>query len=356
MRKIAIYYNDDYSRGWSFSSRRKSLQDLHDRVVDLSGEVILLKPLRFSGKDVADVRANVMRQLSHDLDIHRDMARITFFGDGGTRVFLHAMQQIIKVKNKQRYPIFIAPGGTMNLLSGHVNKQQGRALVRYLKAFDDEQDITRVHIRNLSLIRERTSFHSQSEDYPWVCFAGGGMDAYLLNIFESLPRNYSVPWKVTKTAQEVFIDVIRHGHEMSCHGAVALPTWGIIKFPERYDSLSKDYFHCVTMKPRRGVEAVLDTFACNLAGLHPEILNVLWQELPPESTGVRLVDDMLNAAYSMQPQVASEWTTPIPTINNKVFFHVDGFPMQSEVASDEKVSLQFSTPAGESIPVFTLRR
>ncbi len=311
-----------------------------------------MKAVDFAGNTASDIRSQVRRQLVNDSDFSDDNFKISFFGDGGTGVFLYAMQSLAKPKSRKRVPLFVAPGGTMNLLSQHLNPDLKSNLCHYFSASDEERLVTRVNIRQLSLIRTRKGRPTKVENHPWVCFAGAGMDAYLLSIFESLPRNQSLPRKVATTARVIFTDVIRHGRELACYGVVALPRWGIIKFPDRYDSLHKEHFYKVSIGPNRGFGAVRDTFACNLAGLHPEVLNVLWQELPPPSTGVGLFDDMLSAAYTMCPDEVKEWSTPVPNIKGKAFFHVDGFPMQVNLLPDEKASLDFSTPVGEPVSVF----
>lgn len=357
MKKTSLFYNADcLERPQDFVRQAKKIKDIAKTVRSASHELVSV-PIRFSGKSVLDVQKNVVQQVRKQVVSLLTDRAIFCFGDGGNGLMLHAAtlakHGLHRDITSMVPPIFMAAGGTMNLLSKTLSTADQSALEKYLYLEGDIPE-KEIFVRQLLLEKRQGLKITEAKHFPWVSFAGIGMDARLMHAFESVPRNHSLPYKVAMTLADAAKELILEEREVSLRAAIAIPLWGIINLSPRFEALEREKFFEVRMGPTKGLSAVRQIITNHLVGLSPMFSEQIWSYnnsyAPPENAWW---SDMYRDAQKMQPKQADIVQSDAPGFPGTAYFHLDGFPVKESLKPDEKVTITLSTNPRKKVSVYS---
>lgn len=277
--------------------------------------------LQFRPDQNTDALASIVEQTRDALrEIEPGSSLITIMGDGGTGTWLRAKQEIDGQQPERSIDrVCVLPGGTMNLIA----KALGVSLRDVRLFLDGDPRAQDIVVRELIIKRLK----GDDISFPWVAFSGVGLDARILEPYDSKPRSNHVLTNVALASLELAPEVIFSSDRFVWDMAFAVSQLGLMKFdPRQYDRLESRDFNRVQLGPVGGVDAALQALMLQVAGIHPMISNFYWQ------------DDSIAKRLDRLPGHA-QWRSLLekikPAISNgqkphrfdgDFTFHLDGYP------------------------------
>ena len=254
-------------------------------------------------------------------DVDAGASIVTLMGDGGTGTFLRALQIIQgEVSVRRNDHVFVAPGGTMNLIA----KAAGITLDQFPDFLMEGKDVQEVRLRELVLRNQS----NQEIAFPWAAFAGVGLDAEILRRYDVQSRNNHVLTNVALAALGLAPKVIVRDDEFTWDMAMAVSQLGLMRFnPKRFDRLGAQDFHRIQLRAKSGMQAAVEAIALQFAGVDPRIADFYWLRGPaarrldifPGHAGFRA---MMEKA---EPRLNADTFRPHP-LGETTAFHLDGYP------------------------------
>ncbi len=247
---------------------------------------------------------------------------VTVMGDSGTGPCMRAMQVVNEeLGNTRRDRLFVAPGGTMNLIASALGSDM-KSFPDYLSEGNTERDVV---LRDL----EVTRMDGRVVKFPWAAFASYGLDARTLRFYEHMSRKRDVHLNVIAASMQLAPDVLLSDEPNFWDMSFAVPRLGLINLdPGHYNGLHRQHFYRLQLGPVSGVGAALRAGALHFAGLHPAISQLYWAQpdiasrldVIPGHHGFR---KLLAASH---PRVSNGHHKPHSVGNRPFPFQVDGFP------------------------------
>ncbi len=247
---------------------------------------------------------------------------VTVMGDSGTGPCMRAMQVVDEeLGNTRRDRLFVAPGGTMNLIASALGSDM-KSLPDYLCGGNTERDVV---LRDLEVTRK----DGRVVSFPWAAFASYGLDARTLRFYEHMSRKRDVHLNVIAASMQLAPDVLLSDEPNFWDMCFSVPRLGLINLDSGlYNGLHRQEFYRLQLGPVSGVGAALRAGALHFAGLHPAISQLYWEradstrilDVIPGHQGFR---QLLAATH---PRISNGHHKPHPVGTGPFSFQVDGFP------------------------------
>lgn len=344
---LYIVTNQNYQHEAAYPDASRRLKEIEQlaRIARMEVEYVWLQ---FRPSEDTTATASIIEQTRKALRSIEPGSRIvTLMGDGGNGTWLRA-KQILNADEPAhaRDKIFIAPGGTMNLIAKALGVKLDH-LCWFLGA--NNQPHQAVLLRELIVdLNSGKKVH-----IPWGAFAGVGFDGWFLEQYERKSRANHVLRNVFDTARDLAPSVIGSKDAFTWDMALAVSQLGLIKFPTKLDRLSDADFHRIQLGPVEGNAAAIKGIALQVTGFHPAIAEFYWHqkelaELLDVLPGHATFRDLI---ASVQPKI-SNGHHQAHKITGPFHCHADGFPHRfDEGAAD----YQFVTLPEPGVKVFSPR-
>lgn len=329
-QRLYVVTNENYKNEAAYPDAAERLKKIEALALRARRQVHYIW-LKFRPSEDTTATASIVEQTRtalHQIDPGSHI--VTVMGDGGNGTWLRA-KQILNTDHADyaEDKIFIAPGGTMNLIA----KALGSKLA-HLPLFLAGGDRLNQEVLVRELIVDRRN--GKHVHIPWAAFAGVGFDGRFLEQYETKPRTNHVLRNVFDTAVDLAPSVLGSKEQFTWDMALALSQLGLIRFPTDLDRLSDRDFHRVQLGPVEGNEAAIKGIALQFTGLHPSIADFYWNQkelaalldvLPGHATFREII-------ASVRPQV-SNGHHQAHEIIGPFLCHADGYPHRFDDGADD---------------------
>lgn len=369
MDKVVIYHNQDYTdQPEKFTKQRKILEDLKTEITRNSDRQVSMRGLNFSPGPVRNMDEHITEQLVTQIRDLIEAKIIAFFGDGGSGLFLGAIDQIARIYKERRgrelsglreNPICLAPGGTYV----HGAKAMGTSRLSDVVAFARGGLNYRrqlVHMRNCRVtkrIKARPEYGTYERNHPFYAFAGMFFDAYLLELNERLSRNnghFQNEFRVfVKIMKEVFLGDILDDKEgglgrrrSKLRAITTIPSWGMVKFGPEVESLGDDGMYLMQSDEVGPLGLLKIATIINMVAANRRILQKFFQHVDEKKkAGAKFkpvgIQDVM---HKFRPRRVAGFSEDFdPSLLGGLHYSTDGFPHTVSLSPGEEARLDIST-------------
>ncbi len=344
---VHVFTNEKYNDPSKSPDAWKRLKEIEAIAVQ-ARKVIHYIWLQFRPDQNTNALASIVEQTRDALArIEPGSSLVTVMGDGGTGTWLRAKQEIDSdLPERSTDRVCVLPGGTMNLIA----KALGVSLRDFRLFLDGDPRAQDVVVRELIIKRLK----GEDIAFPWVAFSGVGLDARILEPYDSKPRSNHVLTNVALASLELAPEVIFSRDQFIWDLAFAVSRLGLIKLdPNQYDRLQSRDFNRVQLGPLNGVDAAIQALLLQVAGIHPMISNFYWKDglnakrldrIPGHSKWRALLE-------KIKPAVSNGQTPH--SFKGDFTFHLDGFPHRLPPGV---IDYQFATVEKLPVSVFSAKK
>lgn len=359
MSKAVVYFNQNYlSSPESFPDQSKRLHQLHQKLSG-DGNVVEMKGVDFCTMDGGDLVKCLENQLVGDI---RDLSRqkiIAFFGDGGTGIFLSALDNIGRNIEQQvrENPVCLGPGGTYI----HASKEMGTAKIENIADFVNNQldaKAQKVKIRRTTVVK--TDMESDkiidSDEKTFFGFAGTSFESYILTLNERKSRSGGRFGNALEVIKQASKDIFgpREKPVSRLRAFTTMPRWGFTRFWPEIDSLGDDHFYMMASDNADPLGMLKISSVVNLIGSNRHLLQAALTGIDLWKVSGGSVDrggfkDILD---KFRPSRVDKFSEDFDgSMLGGLNYSTDGYPHQVSLKEGQKAKLEIETIKESGITV-----